>query len=147
MADIVSKEDRSRMMSGIRSRNTKPELLVRKHLHANGFRFSLRRRRDLPCQPDLVLPKYGAAIFVHGCFWHRHKGCKFATTPKTNAEKWERKFARNVERDFSCLSSMQQKGWRTATIWECRLKKDLEETIPLLVQWLRNCSSSHLDLG
>lgn len=147
MADIVSKEVRSRMMSGIRSRDTRPELLVRKYLHAAGFRYSLRRRPDLPCQPDLVLPKYCAAIFVHGCFWHRHKGCKFATTPKTNTRDWERKFARNLERDALCLSSLHETGWRTAVIWECNLKRQSDHSLSLLIDWLRSSDDRHFILG
>lgn len=124
------------MMAGIRSGNTKPELLVRKYLHAMGFRYSLKRRSDLPCQPDLVLPKYRAAIFVHGCFWHRHEGCRYATTPKSNAEFWVEKFRANVERDNRCEADLASKGWRVATVWECELKEDAQARLADLTDWL-----------
>ncbi len=137
MADIVSKKIRSRMMSRIRSRDTKPELLLRKYLHANGFRYSLRKRRDLPCQPDLILPKYRAAIFVHGCFWHRHKGCSYATTPKTNVEFWEHKFGKNVERDSICEKELTKMGWRVITVWECELKESGLARLRDLAVWLQ----------
>ncbi|WP_130587179.1 very short patch repair endonuclease [Qipengyuania flava] len=137
MADIVSKEARSRMMAGIRSGNTKPELLVRKYLHAVGFRYSLRKRRDLPCQPDIVLPKYRAAVFVHGCFWHRHQNCRYATTPKSNAEFWSEKFRANVERDNRCEADLTRMGWRVNTVWECELKEDAQARLADLTEWLR----------
>lgn len=141
MADIVSSEVRSRMMAGIRSGNTKPELLVRRFLHANGFRYSLRKRKDLPCQPDIVLPKHRAAIFVHGCFWHRHEGCRYATTPHSNAEFWKEKFRKNVERDKRCEEALVRAGWRVATIWECELKNDAMGRLVSLSTWIRNAHS------
>lgn len=147
MADIVSKEVRSKMMAGIRSSHTVPELLVRKYLHAQGFRFALRRRPDLPCQPDLILPKYRAVIFVHGCFWHRHEGCRFASTPKSNTIEWERKFARNVERDTICRLAFQQQNWRTAEIWECALKGNRAENLKALAMWLKAGDRQHIDIG
>ena len=125
------------MMAGIRSGKTKPELLVRKYLHAMGFRYSLRKRMDLPCQPDIVLPKYRAAIFVHGCFWHRHKGCRYATTPKSNAEFWGEKFRANVERDNRCEAGLTKMGWRVDTVWECELKEDAQSRLADLADWLR----------
>ena len=137
MVDIVSNDVRSRMMLGIRSSNTKPELLVRTYLHARGFRYSLKKRRDLPCQPDIVLPKYGVAIFVHGCFWHRHQGCRYATTPKSNAEFWVKKFRANVERDGRCETDLSILGWRIATIWECELKKDSQRKLDELIVWIQ----------
>src|SRR4051812_7398106 len=96
--DIVDRTTRSRMMSGIRNKNTRPEIAIRQALHAAGYRFRLHRR-DLPGSPDIVLPRHRIAVFVHGCFWHRHLGCRFATSPKTNQDFWNTKFAANVARD------------------------------------------------
>lgn len=120
MADVVDKATRSRMMSGIRGRDTKPELLVRKYLHAAGLRFRLGS--SLPGRPDIVLPRYRAAVFVHGCYWHRHQGCRFATTPSSNQEFWLKKFAANVERDKQVKVMLRKAGWRPLVIWECQLK-------------------------
>lgn len=108
-------------MSGIRSGNTKPEIIVRKWLHAHGYRFRLRRK-DLPGKPDIVLPKYRIAIFVHGCFWHRHEGCKYAPIPATRTEWWQQKFRQNTERDSLVTSQLRQLGWKVLTIWECETK-------------------------
>ncbi|WXF86266.1 DNA mismatch endonuclease Vsr [Pseudomonas syringae pv. atrofaciens] len=119
--DIVDSATRSRMMSGIRGKNTRPELLVRKFLHAHGFRFRLHRK-DLPGNPDIVLPKLKTCIFVHGCFWHRHPGCRYATMPKTRPEFWTEKFSKNVARDAKSILALRQLGWRTIIIWECQLK-------------------------
>lgn len=116
--DIVDRATRSRMMAGIQGRNTAPEVAVRQALHSAGFRFRLHRK-DLPGKPDIVLPKHNVAILVHGCFWHRHQGCKFATTPSSNAEFWRAKFAENVERDLRKRRQLQKLGWRVYTIWEC----------------------------
>lgn len=124
MADIVSPETRSRMMSGIRGRNTRPELVLRTALHARGFRFRLHVS-DLPGKPDLVFPKHHAVIQVHGCFWHRH-GCSKTTSPSTNAEFWEKKFRQNVERDVKTEASLEKLGWRFGLIWECALGKQVE---------------------
>lgn len=120
MADIVSKAVRSRMMSNIRGKHTKPELAVRSHLHRAGFRFALHRS-DLPGRPDIVLPKYRAVVFVHGCFWHRHAGCRFAYTPKTNTEFWMEKISGNVARDLKTEAALMELGWRVLTIWECEI--------------------------
>ncbi|MEQ4283259.1 MULTISPECIES: very short patch repair endonuclease [Pseudomonas] len=119
--DIVDSATRSRMMSGIRGKNTRPELLVRKFLHAHGFRFRLHRK-DLPGNPDIVLPKLKTCIFVHGCFWHRHPGCRYATMPKTRPEFWAEKFSKNVARDAKSILALRQLGWSTIIIWECQLK-------------------------
>lgn len=121
MVDIVDKATRSRMMAGIRGRDTKPEMLLRKALHRRGFRFRLHAR-DVPGRPDLLLPRYRAAIFVHGCFWHRHNGCRYSTTPATNPEFWQRKFDSNVERDQRDLKALEAAGWRVAIVWECGFK-------------------------
>jgi DNA mismatch endonuclease (patch repair protein) len=120
MVDVVDKKTRSRMMSGIRGKNTKPELQVRKSLHARGFRFRLHVK-ELPGKPDLVLPKHRAVIFVHGCFWHRHQGCRFAVLPKSNSEFWARKLDSNRERDLLHGQQLSSLGWRVFTIWECEV--------------------------
>lgn len=121
MADIVDSATRSRMMSGIKGRNTKPERLVRSYLHAAGFRFRLHRK-DLPGCPDIVLPRYRAIIFVHGCFWHRHEGCYLASFPATRVDFWESKFAANVERDRRNETTLAEAGWRVIIIWECQIR-------------------------
>ena len=121
MADILSKTQRSYNMSRIRGKNTKPEILVRKGLHACGFRFRLHNKK-LPGSPDIVLPKYGVAIMVNGCFWHGHKGCRYATKPKSNVEFWETKIARNRHRDEVTEAHLQALGWHVITIWECEIK-------------------------
>ena len=123
MTDIVSPETRSRMMSGIRSKNTRPEIVVRKWLHAHGYRFRLHRK-DLPGKPDIVLPRYHAVIFVHGCFWHRHEGCKYTTTPATRTEWWLNKFQHNIEHDRVVFEELQNLGWTVLIIWECQIKND-----------------------
>ena len=108
-------------MSAIKSKNTKPEIAVRKMLHALGYRFRLHRK-DLPGSPDIVLPKYKTVIFVHGCFWHRHENCKFASTPKTRKEFWENKFKGNVKRDLEIQKNIKNIEWRSLVIWECETK-------------------------
>ncbi|WP_243375133.1 very short patch repair endonuclease [Sandarakinorhabdus cyanobacteriorum] len=124
-------------MAGIKGRNTKPEMLVRKALHAEGFRFRLHDRR-LPGTPDIVLPKWRAVVFVHGCFWHRHEGCRYATTPVSNGEFWQRKFNQNISRDHQNAQRLVDIGWRVTTIWECELKQGgLPDRIENLVDWLR----------
>jgi DNA mismatch endonuclease (patch repair protein) len=121
MVDIVSKTVRSRMMASIRSQNTQPEMIVRKFLHGHGFRYRLHVR-SLPGRPDLVLPKYRVVIFVHGCFWHQHAGCRYATAPDQNREKWRLKFAQNIERDHRNISQILESGWRVIVIWECGIR-------------------------
>jgi DNA mismatch endonuclease (patch repair protein) len=116
--DRLTAERRSWNMSRVKGRNTAPELKVRSLLHRLGFRFSLRRR-DLPGRPDIVLPKYGAAIFVHGCFWHRHENCRKSTLPKTRREFWLAKLSGNVERDRRNVIALSQLGWKVLTVWEC----------------------------
>ena len=115
-------EQRSRNMSAIKSKNTKPEIAVRKLLHSMGYRFRLHRK-DLPGSPDIVLPKYKKVIFVHGCFWHRHENCKYASTPKTRQEFWENKFKANVKRDLEIQEKIKNIGWKSVVIWECETKK------------------------
>jgi DNA mismatch endonuclease, patch repair protein len=121
MVDIVDSATRSRMMSGIQSKNTKPEIIVRKFLHSRGFRFRLHVG-SLPGKPDIVLPKYRAIVFVHGCFWHRHEGCRLAYTPKTRTDFWVDKLRKNADRDSTAVLALLESGWRLATIWECSLR-------------------------
>lgn len=115
------------MMSRIQGKNTKPELIVRRLAHALGFRFRLHRR-DLPGSPDLVFPRLHKAIFVHGCFWHRHLGCKYAYSPKSNTAFWEAKFLANVTRDRAALNTLQKLGWSILVIWECETSNHLTLT-------------------
>lgn len=129
--DVVDAATRSRMMKGIRSKDTQPEMTVRKYLHARGFRYRLHTRQ-LPGSPDLVLPKYRVAIFVHGCFWHRHAGCRYATTPANNAERWKLKFDANIDRDARKENLLREAGWRVITVWECELKRNSEERLKKL---------------
>ena len=119
-------EQRSRNMSAIKSKNTKPEIRVRKILHSMGYRFRLHSK-DLPGSPDIVLPKYRTAIFVHGCFWHRHQNCKYASTPKTRQEFWNKKFNENINRDKINQENLSSKGWKIIIVWECEIKdKDFD---------------------
>lgn len=120
MADVVDAATRSRMMSGIRGVNTKPERHVRSLLHREGFRFRLHAR-ELPGRPDIVLPRYRAVIFVHGCFWHGHV-CHLFRLPSTRPEFWSAKIERNKENDKAAIAGLQARGWRVATVWECVLK-------------------------
>lgn len=118
MIDIVDSLTRSKMMSGIQGKNTKPEILVRRYLHSKGYRFRLHRK-NLPGCPDLVLSKYRLAIFIHGCFWHHHTACFYARLPATREEFWRTKLTRNVERDEEQKHMLISLGWRVLTIWEC----------------------------
>ena len=137
MTDIVSTEVRSRMMRGIRGKNTKPEMLLRKLLFRAGFRFRLHRK-DLAGKPDIVLPKWNAVIFVHGCYWHRHSGCSLATTPATHTEFWKQKFDDNVERDVRNRELLLSSKWRVAIVWECGLRKQPGQVSIEVVNWLTN---------
>lgn len=121
MTDIFRREKRSEIMSRIRGRDTKPEMIVRRIAHGLGFRFRLHRR-DLPGSPDLVFPKYRAVIMVHGCFWHRHPGCRYASSPKTRVRFWEAKFEGNVVRDRRNEEALGELGWRVMVIWECETR-------------------------
>ena len=114
-------EQRSRNMSAIKSKNTKPEIKVRKVLHSMGYRFRLHSK-DLPGSPDIVLPKYKTVIFVHGCFWHRHENCKYASNPKTRQEFWNKKFEENIKRDSEIQDKIKNLNWRSVVIWECETK-------------------------
>ncbi|PLL10126.1 very short patch repair endonuclease [Tabrizicola sp. TH137] len=138
MTDIVDQETRSRMMSGIRGKNTRPELALRRALHARGFRFRLHSGK-VHGRPDLVLPKHRAVVFVHGCFWHRHEGCRYATVPATRPEFWRAKFDANAARDSAVRTSLLEEGWRVATVWECALRKpeQVAASTESLSIWLR----------
>ena len=118
MADVVSPAKRSQMMSGIRGKNSLPEMLVRKALFAMGHRFRLHRR-DLPGTPDIAMPGRKIAIFVHGCFWHAHQGCKYAKIPSTRTEFWTAKLQSNVDRDRRAADKLAEMGWRVLNVWEC----------------------------
>lgn len=137
MADIVDRATRSRMMSGIRGKNTQPELALRRALHQKGFRYRLHVA-DLPGRPDIVLPQYRAAIQVHGCFWHRHEGCRFCTNPASNASFWRKKFSQTVERDRRTTSKLLQDGWRIAVVWECGLDENgVNAAAKALSSWIK----------
>jgi DNA mismatch endonuclease, patch repair protein len=136
MADVHDKKTRSYNMSQIKSRNTKPELLVRKYLHANGFRYRLHVK-GLPGKPDIVLPKYKTAIFVHGCFWHGHKDCKYFVVPKTRTDWWLTKINSNIANDTKSSKALKKEGWKIIHLWECGLKPaKLEKTLLLLLKKL-----------
>ncbi len=119
--DTVTPEKRSWTMAQVKGRNTGPEKAVRSLLHQLGYRFRLQRS-DLPGKPDIVLPKFKTVLFVHGCFWHRHPGCKRATTPASNRDYWDKKFARTVARDAKNERELADMGWRVLVVWECELK-------------------------
>ncbi|MBS5469768.1 MAG: DNA mismatch endonuclease Vsr [Clostridium sp.] len=120
--DIKSPEERSRNMAAIRSKNTKPEIYFRKLLFAQGYRYSLNSKK-IPGHPDIYLRKYNTAIFIHGCFWHRHSGCKYAYMPKSRVEFWQKKFEANVKRDYIVRMELQDKGIKCLIVWECTVKR------------------------
>ena len=138
MADVVDSTTRSRMMSGIRGRNTKPEILIRSLLHRHGFRFRLHVR-DLPGKPDIVLPRYHAVIFVHGCFWHGHD-CPLFKWPGTRPDFWRNKIGRNQANDQKVREALLASGWRVGIVWECAIRgasKNIEAVAQSLADWLR----------
>lgn len=149
MADIVSPEERSRMMAGIRGKDTKPEMILRKGLHSLGFRYRLHDKK-LPGKPDMVFPKYNAVIFAHGCFWHGHS-CHLFKWPASNTEFWRTKITRNMKLDKEHLVQLQEMGWRTGVIWECSLKGkyriNTEEVVELCAQWLQTTDMTSLEIG
>jgi len=136
MADTLTSERRSWNMSRIRGRDTRPELVLRSLLHRAGFRFRLHAKQ-LPGRPDIILPRYRTAIFVHGCFWHRHFGCRNAATPSTRREFWQAKFDGNVSRDARNQAALEAAGWTVLTVWECELKSDAEGVARRLATELR----------
>ena len=127
MVDSLTPEKRSWNMSRISGKNTKPELAVRSLLHRQGFRFRVNRK-DLPGKPDIVLKKHKAVIFVHGCFWHRHKGCNDTSTPKTRTQFWQKKFDENVARDKRNIRALRESGWNVIVVWECEIKASVTLT-------------------
>ena len=136
MPDVMTPQQRHDCMSHIRSKNTKPEQLVRQALWHQGFRYRLHAK-DLPGKPDIVLPKYKTAIFINGCFWHGHEGCKDFVIPKSNTAFWLEKIGKNKERDARDETALTSAGWKVITIWECELKKPvIEETISALFKTL-----------
>ena len=137
-SEVIHKvsEQRSKNMSAIKSKNTKPEIKVRKVLHSMGYRFRLHSK-NLPGSPDIVLPKYKTVIFVHGCFWHRHENCKYASTPKTRQEFWNKKFNENINRDKINQENLSSKGWKIIIIWECEIRNkkiNLEQIIKNVIK-------------
>lgn len=138
MSDVHSPETRSFNMSQIKGKNTKPEELVRRYLFSHGFRYR-KNVSTLPGKPDIVLPKYKTCIFVNGCFWHKHEGCRYFVWPKNNAEFWKKKITGNVERDLRQQNELRLLGWNVVVIWECELKKDrFNETMASVTDNLRN---------
>jgi DNA mismatch endonuclease (patch repair protein) len=127
MADVHSKEIRSYNMSRIKSKDTKPELLVRKFLHKNGFRYRLHIK-DMPGKPDIVLTKYKTVIFIHGCFWHGHEGCRYYVVPKTRTEWWLNKINGNIANDTKAKTLLKATDWKIINLWECELKKTAIDT-------------------
>jgi len=142
MTDVISREKRSALMSRIRGSDTEPEIAVRRGLHRAGFRFRLHQR-NLPGSPDLVLAKFGAVIFVHGCFWHRHRGCRLAYRPKSRTGFWTEKFRQNRARDRRLQRELRDRGWRVLVVWECTLRKhaDRVKAIERIKGWLRSGAS------
>lgn len=135
------------MMTGIRGRDTRPEMLLRREMHARGYRFRLHRK-DLPGSPDLVFPRYRTAVFVHGCYWHRHEGCRYASTPKSRIEFWRTKFEANLARDLRVERELSDSGWRIAIAWECALRKDLAGVADRLSNWMSECPlATRFELG
>lgn len=135
--DVLTPEQRKRNMQNIRGKDTKIEVRVRRALFEKGFRFRKNDNR-YPGKPDVVLPKYKTVIFVNGCYWHRHPGCKYATIPKTNAEFWNKKFQANVENDVKNKTALEAAGWKVITLWECELKSNFEETMQNVEKLIRN---------
>ncbi len=137
MADVFDRATRSRVMATIRSRDTSPERVLRSYLHKQGFRFTLHAAQ-LPGRPDIVLPRHRVALFVHGCFWHRHAGCVLAATPTSNKAFWQRKFRGNVARDQRQLAALKSAGWRVGVFWECGARKGIVDAKALraLERWI-----------
>lgn len=141
MAEKITTETRSRMMSGIRGKNTRPEMTIRLFLHRNGLRFRLHAR-GLLGKPDVVLPRWNAVVLVHGCFWHGHMGCRYFKLPKTRAEFWKTKIEGNSQRDALTVDRLKEAGWRVTTIWECALRNDPARALEELIQFIRSERSS-----
>ncbi|MFZ6757603.1 very short patch repair endonuclease [Undibacterium sp. Ji50W] len=149
MTDVHNQAIRSKNMRAIRSKDTGPEVIIRKALHASGFRYRLHTT-NLPGSPDLVLPKYKAVIFVHGCFWHGHR-CHLSKTPKTRTEFWLTKISANMSRDNTKHQQLMESNWRVAVIWECaikgKMKLDSDYLLSELINWLRDSKSKSIELS
>jgi DNA mismatch endonuclease (patch repair protein) len=138
MIDVHTPEIRSYNMSRIRGKDTKPEVVVRKYLFSQGFRYR-KNVKKLPGCPDIVLPKYKTCIFVNGCFWHKHEGCRYFVWPKSNADFWRQKIEKNISRDHQNYSDLSSAGWNIIVVWECEIKKDrFEETMNRVVSALKS---------
>jgi len=143
MADVHSKEVRSYNMSRIKGKNTKPELVVRKYLFGQGFRYRLHDKR-FPGKPDIIFPKYKTVIFVHGCFWHGHKNCKYFVLPKSNSDWWALKIERNISNDLIAVRKLKGAGWNIIVVWECELKSTFkEETLKKISQEIRGSEKNN----
>lgn len=141
MADVHEPKVRSYNMSRVKGKDTKPELLVRKYLHRAGYRYNLHGKykgEKLPGKPDLVFPVYRSVLFVHGCFWHAHKGCRYFKIPETREEWWREKLMGNRERDLRHIDQLESKGWKVIVIWTCQLKKDFQKTMRRAIQELND---------
>ncbi len=136
MVDTLSPEKRSWNMSRVKSKSTSIELKVCKYLYSQGFRYR-KNVTKLPGKPDIVLGKYNTVVFIHGCFWHRHIGCKDATTPKTNTEFWVKKFTTNIENDKKHLEALQKQGWNVIVLWECEINSNFDQTMNNVISTLR----------
>lgn len=150
MADIKTPEERSKNMAAIKSKNTKPEVFLRQKLFSAGFRYRINSKA-IPGHPDLWLRKYNTAIFVHGCFWHRHSGCKYSTTPETRKDFWLKKFDTNVLRDAQVKEKLEKQGVKNLIVWECTIKKmkkdlSLEKDIITLMKDFLNSEDLYLEL-
>ena len=140
MIDIVDQKTRSRIMASVPRYDTSPELVVRSALHRLGFRFRTSDQ-SLPGSPDIKLSRYRAVIFVHGCFWHRHDGCRYTTTPSTNRARWMAKFAQNVARDRAKIHELQKLGWRVMVVWACTLRRGspgIDQAIKQIAEWIHS---------
>jgi len=146
VTDVVDKQTRSRMMSGIRSSNTRPEVITRSALHNLGYRFRLKSKVG-KIKPDIVLPKYKVAIFTHGCYWHKHECCKLAYADRKYSDKWKKKFDDNKYRDLRDLKELKNESWRIAIIWECvtRNNTEFQKTIKLLNKFILHGKSKYFE--
>lgn len=143
MADVMTPKQRSRCMAAVKGKDTKPEMIVRKYLFSRGLRFRVQARK-LPGTPDIVLPKYKTAIFVNGCFWHGHEGCKYFRLPKSNIEFWKEKIERNIERDRESMQALLDLGWKIIRVWECELrnKANRENTLNKIYKSITSSEST-----
>ena len=137
MSDRLTPEQRSWNMSKIKGKDTSIEMKVRKELFNRGYRYRKNDKR-LPGTPDIVLPKYDTVVFINGCFWHRHPNCKFATTPKSNIEFWNKKFQTNIMNDYKAYRSLELLGWKVITIWECEVKSDLNSAVDKIIMFMKS---------